>query len=59
MDWLSAIKFNSKHDSSRNLRNAKTGGWLFKNTQFESWADTGGSMLWLNGRCMFPTFRQP
>ena len=51
LEWLIPFDYNSKHQSSTQLRQEGTCGWLLENATFKDWRSGSGSssFLWLYG----------
>ncbi|KAJ7278161.1 ankyrin repeat domain-containing protein [Mycena rebaudengoi] len=49
IEWMSPLNFFLRHDDISRARQAGTGVWLLKDTQFEDWTTTTGSTLWCYG----------
>lgn len=47
--WLSPLDFSSKQNDALSRRQEGTGQWLLKSTEFRSWLDTAGTVLWCPG----------
>ena len=52
LGWISDIPFEDHHTLARTGRIADTGGWLFKQREFQEWQLSKDSMIfWLHGIC--------
>ena len=50
IEWLKPFDYHSKHQSSSQLRQEGTCGWLLENATFQDWRSGSGSkFLWLYG----------
>ena len=53
-DWLSPANPFTNHDISRKAHNEGTAVWFFQCNIFIEWKSTG-SLLWIHGKCTFPS----
>ena len=50
IQWLKPFDYNSKHQSSTQLRQEGTCGWILENDAFQDWrSGSGSNFLWLCG----------
>ena len=49
INWFSPLDFSSKQNDALSRRQEGTGQWLLKSTEFSSWLDTAGTVLWCPG----------
>lgn len=49
INWLSPLDFPSKQNDALSRREEGTGQWFLETTEFRSWLDTAGKVLWCPG----------